>query len=676
MRILILYRNYTDYFEIFFSGNQFNYSILVQAIIFTILFLGLYANAFAQWINNPSVNTQLVNDTRDPVDISAVSDFNGGAFLFWQDNKNGFQNEIDFMHVDVNGKINLRADGKKISMLTGAEENPVCVKKYPDDAVVLWKDYTYSNNGDLFAQQILNDNSFGWADNGIRLTNSNDEISNYSVCTDQSGNSFVTFIAKSSNITGEYKIEIQKISKDGKILFKPGGEELYKSHERKSMTNIIPDEKGGAFVFWIEMQNAKSIIFGQHFNSEGKKSWDIKPVEISGPSHNVITYVVKKIEDESIYIAWQTLKREREIYHQIINDKGKIIWPSGGRIITSLKGNQVNPEVSKNDSSIILSWTNEQGNDKDVYIQKFNRNGKPVWNKHGVPVIKIPGEQFGQQIVSDGKGGAILAWIDRRVNLSFADIYAQRINQDGSRMWDSLGLAIATNHNTQKSYLNLVSDESGGAIAVFKNFRFGENEIYGQKIFSTGTYVSEIVGFNTKLSGDSIKVEWYTTNERGSTRYNIERSVQQDNGIVTWDTIGSINSLGKTSAAKYEYFDSPTATGTLYYRVVETDAQGNEVKSNISRINFFGASSDIIVAQNIPNPFSDSTTISFYLPDPTSVTIEFFDDHVEKISEIDKSFPAGENSITFHSSGLRAGIYFYRFKADDFVDVKKMVITN
>ncbi|MCL5030557.1 MAG: T9SS type A sorting domain-containing protein [Bacteroidetes bacterium] len=671
-----MYRNYTDYFEIFFNGNQFNYSILVQAAIFTILFFGLYANAFAQWINNPSVNTQLVIDTRDPVNISAVSDLNGGSFMVWQDNRNGFQNEVYFSHVDVNGNISLRPDGKRISQLAGAEENPVCAKEYPGAAVVLWKDYTYSNNGDLFAQQILYDNSFGWTDNGIRLTNSNDEISQYSVSTDQSGDLYISYIAKEPEITGEYKIEIQKISSEGKPLLKSGGEVLYKSHERKSMTNIIPDENGGAFVFWIEMQNGKSIIFGQHFNADGKATWDKKPVDVSGPSHNVITYAAKKIEDQSIYVAWQTLKKEKEIYHQIVNSKGKIIWARGGRLVTTLKGNQVNPEVNKADSSIILSWTNEQGNDKDVYIQKFNRNGKPIWNKHGVPVIKLAGEQFGQQIVGDGKGGVILAWIDRRINLSYADIYAQRINEDGSRKWDSLGLAVASNHNTLKSYLTLVSDESGGAIAIFKNMRNGKNEIYGQKVFSTGTYVSEIVDFNTQLSGDSIKVEWYTTNERGSTRYDVERSEQQDNGNINWNVIGSINSAGKTNAAKYEYFDSPTVTGTLYYRVVETDVQGNEVKSNISRINFFGASSDVIVAQNIPNPFSDSTTISFYLPDPSPVTIEFFDDHVEKISEIDKSFPAGENSITFHSSGLRPGIYFYRFKANDFVDVKKMVITN
>jgi len=64
------------------------------------------------------------------------------------------------------------------------------------------------------------------------------------------------------------------------------------------------------------------------------------------------------------------------------------------------------------------------------------------------------------------------------------------------------------------------------------------------------------------------------------------------------------------------------------------------------------------------------------MPNPDMVEIEFFNDHVEKISELDKSFPAGENRITFYSKGLKPGIYFYRLRVDNFVDVKKMTITD
>ncbi len=671
-----MYRNITDYYGIFIGGNNFNFSLLIQTIIFTVLFISLYTDAFAQWVNNPAANTRLVTDIHDPIDMSAVRDFNGGAFLFWQDNKNGFQNEVYFIHVDEDGNINLKADGKKISTLTGPEENPVCSESLPNSAVVVWDDYTYSRNGNLYAQRVMNNGNYVWTDFGLKITNTGDGLSQYSLSTDSKGFAYIAYVAKEPDINGSYKIEFQKVSPDGKLMFSRDSTMLYRSRERKMMTSVIPDGEGGAFVFWIEMRNGKSMILSQHINSNHKETWGKKPLEISNVTQNVINYVAKAVDNQSAYLAWQTQKKTKEIYHQIINLKGKMLWTRGGRLATHLKGNQINAEAIFSDSTVILSWTNDREDDKDIFIQKYNLKGKPLWNKNGIPVIRFHGEQFGQKIIGDNKGGAIVAWVDLRLESTYANIYAQRINEAGKIIWDSLGVAVASNYNTPKSYLSLIPDESGGAIAAFKNYRNGSSIIYGQKIFNNGTYVSQITGFQTELSGDSIKIVWYTTNERGKTKYNIERAVPDDKGNSDWNIIGSINSDGKNANAKYEYYDVPSASGTLYYRVVEADTLKNRERSEISMINYFGSSSDIIVAQNTPNPFSDSTVISFYLPDSEPVTIEFFDDHVERISEIDKSFPAGENTITFYSKGLKRGIYFYRFKANDFVDVKKMILTN
>ena len=51
-------------------------------------------------------------------------------------------------------------------------------------------------------------------------------------------------------------------------------------------------------------------------------------------------------------------------------------------------------------------------------------------------------------------------------------------------------------------------------------------------------------------------------------------------------------------------------------------------------------------------------------------------DYIEKIDEINNRFPAGENSVTFSAINRQAGIYFYKFESGDFVEVKKMVLTN
>jgi hypothetical protein len=692
-----LSRDIAYYFNIIFNENNSNFNFMMPVILFVILFMLFCTDSFAQWINNPTLNTELINDVSDPINILTVRDLSWGVFVFWQDNKNGFQNEIYFVRVNSDGKVNqstgqtslptgqtdFRPEGEKITSLSGPEENPVCTNETSNSAIVLWADYTYSKTGNLFAQHILGNGNLGWSDKGLQLTNTDDEISGYSVCSDKSGSSFVAYVSKGTEINGLYKVEIQKISLDGKFLFDQNAILVYKSRDRKNMTNVVPDDEGGVYVFWIETQNSKSIIMCQHVNEEGKASWEggnsiqqDKIIEVSNNAHNVITYSAKRVNNNSVYIAWQTQKISKDIYHQLIDNKGRSLWGRGGKQITSLRGNQFDPQSICFDSTIILSWTNEQSNNSDIYIQKYDITGRPLWNKSGIPVIKYRGRQFGQHIVSDGKGGAIISWIDRRDESALADIYAQRVDSKGKIEWDSLGVGVALNHNTPKSYLSLIGDDAGGAVVIFKNSRNNKNKIYGQKIYRTGYYVSPIEYFNTTLIGDSIKIYWNSSGGQNRAKYDVERAVQTQDGNVEWRIIGTVSSLNKSNTLKYEYFDIPTVTGTLYYRIAQTDSKGNVQSSDISRINYFGSSPDIIVTQNTPNPFTDSTVISFYMPNPDMVEIEFFNDHVEKISELDKSFPAGENSITFYSKGLKPGIYFYRLRVDNFVDVKKMTITD
>ena len=46
-------------------------------------------------------------------------------------------------------------------------------------------------------------------------------------------------------------------------------------------------------------------------------------------------------------------------------------------------------------------------------------------------------------IISDGSGGAIIAWMDSRSG-AHCDIYAQRINASGVVQWTADGVAIST----------------------------------------------------------------------------------------------------------------------------------------------------------------------------------------------------------------------------------------
>ncbi|MBT6686247.1 MAG: T9SS type A sorting domain-containing protein [Bacteroidetes bacterium] len=82
-----------------------------------------------------------------------------------------------------------------------------------------------------------------------------------------------------------------------------------------------------------------------------------------------------------------------------------------------------------------------------------------------------------------------------------------------------------------------------------------------------------------------------------------------------------------------------------------------------------------ILHQNTPNPFSENTEISFYVPKKTDVEISIYNILGEKIETlISKSFVSGNHLIKFNSKNYNSGTYFYKMTCPDFVDTKNMFI--
>jgi hypothetical protein len=80
------------------------------------------------------------------------------------------------------------------------------------------------------------------------------------------------------------------------------------------------------------------------------------------------------------------------------------------------------------------------------------------------------------------------------------------------------------------------------------------------------------------------------------------------------------------------------------------------------------------IYQNYPNPFNPSTFIKFDLSRNVIVTIKIYDLLGREIMTlINEKVEAGSHTIEFKPTNLASGIYFYKFTAGDFSEVKKMV---
>ena len=86
---------------------------------------------------------------------------------------------------------------------------------------------------------------------------------------------------------------------------------------------------------------------------------------------------------------------------------------------------------------------------------------------------------------------------------------------------------------------------------------------------------------------------------------------------------------------------------------------------------------EFILNQNYPNPFNPSTIISFQLPASSNVTLKVYDILGNEIATlVDEYRSAGTYEVEFNTSSKNhcpsSGVYFYQFKAGNFIQTKKM----
>lgn len=89
-------------------------------------------------------------------------------------------------------------------------------------------------------------------------------------------------------------------------------------------------------------------------------------------------------------------------------------------------------------------------------------------------------------IVTDGAGGAIIAWDDRRDGS--ADVYAQRVDVDGVVQWQSDGVLVGDTADMRgwESEVVAVPDGSGGAFIVWTDNGGTDKDIKAQRIDMKG----------------------------------------------------------------------------------------------------------------------------------------------------------------------------------------------
>lgn len=114
-------------------------------------------------------------------------------------------------------------------------------------------------------------------------------------------------------------------------------------------------------------------------------------------------------------------------------------WVANGIPIATSPGQQNEVQIASDGAGGVIAVWLENGNlQRDIYAQRVDADGNILWAVNGVPVCACTGSQVAPQIVSDGTGGAFVAWENNPNGAADNDvIYLGRISGAGQVLWNS-----------------------------------------------------------------------------------------------------------------------------------------------------------------------------------------------------------------------------------------------
>ena len=252
---------------------------------------------------------------------------------------------------------------------------------------------------------------------------------------------------------------------------------------------IATDGAGGGIISWQDTRSGGTDIYAQRLDAQGLVRWTLDGVAVCvAADYQEYAQIVSDGAGGAI-ITWQDRRSGSgyDIYAQRLDAAGAVRWTFDGVPVCTVADYQEYPQIASDGAGgAIITWQDRRSaTDYDIYAQRIDALGALKWGVGGVAICTASSDQQYPQIGSDGGGGAIIVWEDYR-NGDFTDIYAQRVDAQGAVKWGTNGVAVCTAAEYQEAP-RIVSDESSGAIITWNDYRSGAGyDIYAQRVDGLG----------------------------------------------------------------------------------------------------------------------------------------------------------------------------------------------
>jgi hypothetical protein len=193
----------------------------------------------------------------------------------------------------------------------------------------------------------------------------------------------------------------------------------------------------------------------------------------------------------------------------------------------------------------------------------------------------------------------------------------------------------------------------------------------------------ELYTFTGSVRPSGIDLFWETGSEINNYGFFVER--RNANTEEEFKQVGFVSGAGNSSTiSRYNFLDKDVKVKHSYdYRLRQVDKDGSQecYTSNIVTLTF-DKIGDLVLEQNSPNPFVNTTLISFNVPKSQDIKLEVVDLFGNVVRVLaNESLPAQRHSYIFDGTdnsgnALPSGSYIYRLSSENEVLTGKMSIVR
>jgi predicted lipoprotein with Yx(FWY)xxD motif len=440
-------------------------------------------SVWANWVQDGVALCTATDNQYGPV---IVSDGAGGAIVAWYDQRSGnSDNDIYTQRVNASGTPQWTANGVALCSLAGDQEGPQIISDDAGGAIVAWYDHR-SGSYDIYAQRVNASGAVQWTANGVALCTATGNQYSSGIVSDGAGGAIVAWDDQRS---GNYDIYVQRVNASGVVQWTANGVALCTATGSQYAPTIVSDGAGGAFVTWYDNRGGNYDIYAQRVNASGAVQWTANGVPLCTATGDQYNPMIVSDGASGAIVTWYDQRggTDYDIYAQRVNASGAAQWTADGVALCTATKDQMVPAIASDGvGGAIVTWYDKRnGSDNDIYAQRVNASGAVQWTANGVALCTAYGDDYYPAITSDGLGGSIVTWMDIRAGINH--IYAQRVNASGAVQWTANGVALCTAAGGAQIYPTIISDGYSGAIVTWQDRRNGTNwDIYGLRVDANG----------------------------------------------------------------------------------------------------------------------------------------------------------------------------------------------